>query len=292
MKKLVLMISVLFSSLLLSVFLGGEDVRAQYSGVCIDSSLSLSNGFVRRCGNKNIYVDMENKDKSSYFVSTNSAFSPLQTLYVGKVDGIDTFYSYGFAYFGYVYDDGSMKYHKGDYWTSISVDGVRIYDGKFDDDWWLNNTREERRVLYNQKGEYLIHQYANGTAYRTIRVIVVSEKDYDMTINSVKYGDKVVGKDSLIGNKGDLVIDIAKNKYGYEKKVNVSVNSCELDVVFNNNLVIENRKFSSCLNHNDTNKISITLYNGFGNKKTFKYSFKLASEKITIKLENSVSEMV
>lgn len=292
MRKLLVVFSVLFSSFILALFDFTSVSAADYSSVCADSSVSLEEGYIRRCGNNYIYIDMNNKDKSSYFVSTNSIDSNLQLLYVGDVDGVETFYSYGFYYFGTIYDERNFEYYKGDYWTSISIDGVRIYDGKFEDSWFLNNTKNERMIFYNEKGEYLIHQYANGKAYKTVKVIVVSEKDYDMSINSIKYGDKVVGVDSLVVNDSDLVIDIGKNKYGYEKNADISVNECEISTRFSNNLVVDNSKFQSCLIHNGNNKLDITLYNGFGKKKVFKYSFYLASEKITIDLENSVSEMV
>mgnify|MGYP003293849876 CR=1 FL=1 len=147
-------------------------------------------------------------------------------------------------------------------------------------------------IFYNEKGEYLIHQYANGKAYKTVRVIVVSQKDYDMSINSIKYGDKLVGMDSLMVNDSNLIIDVAENKYGYEKNVDVSVNECAFSVKFSGSITINKSKFQSCLIHNGNNKLNITLYNGFGKSKVFKYSFNLASEKITINLENSVSEIV
>ena len=292
MRKLLVVFSALFASIFFDLLKSDVVMASDYSTVCADSSVILEKGYIRRCGNKYIYIDMDNKRKSSYFVSTNSIDSKLQILYVGKVDGVDTFYSYGFYYFGVIYDDRKIGYYEGDYWTSISVDGVRIYDGKFEDGWFLDNTKNERMMFYNQKGEYLIHQYGNGKAYKTVRVIVVSQKEYDMTIDAIKYGDKVIGGESLVANNSDLVIDVGKNKYGYEKNVEISINECEFNAKLSDSLVVNNSDLQSCLVHNGNNKLNVTLHNGFGVSKTFKYSFYLASQKITIDLENSVSEMV
>lgn len=292
MKKLLISFSIIVSFFFFFILDFNHVNAVGYSSLCSDTESLAKDVYVRRCGHKNIYIDMDKKDKSSYFVSSNAVDSVLQTLYVGKVDGIDTFYTYGFYYFAYIYDERNFNYYEGDYWTSISVDGVRVYDGKFEDSWFLDNTRQERMVFYNQKGEYLIHQYADGKAYKTIRVFVVSEKDYDMSIEKIMYGDKIVGIDSLVEDDSNFIFNIRDSKYGYEKKVNVNFNGCEFSLLFSKNLVFDYNKFESCLVHNGQNKLNITLYNGFGKGKTFKYNFNLASEAITIDLKNSVSEMV
>ena len=289
MKKIFL--TVLFSFfffLFNAIYISAGD----YSKICNDDNIvGIYSETYRKCGNNYIYIDPENKEFSSFLVSSNNAYSKSQIIYKGKIDGIDTFYSIKFRFFGIVHDERNFISYKGDYWTTISLDGVKIYDGKFKDDWFEDQSFNDRVMIFDETGTYVFNQYVDGVLTNTIKVILVDTEDSYMGIDSVNYGDKNIGQEAFVEVYDDIIIDIADGKYGYNNKVVVNINECVFKMQFNERVVVSKEKFEPCLIHNDKNTLSVTLYNSFNIDKTFRYKFTFTSRKLTIQMENSVSKL-
>lgn len=271
-----------------SVYVSAGD----YSNICNDDTIEgIYSDTYKKCGNNYIYIDPDNREFSSFLVSSNNAYSKSQIIYRGKIDGVDTFYSIKFRFFGIVHDERNFTPYKGDYWTTISFDGVKIYDGKFKDNWFEDQNFNDRVIIFDDIGTYLFNQYVDGFLTNTIRVILVDSDDIYMGVDSVNYGDKLLGNEAFFEVYDDIVVDIADGKYGYNNRVVVNINNCVFKTQFEEKIIITKEKFEPCLIHNDRNTLSITLYNSFNIDKTFRYRFTFTSTKLTIKMENSVSKL-
>ena len=284
MKKL---IAFAVSFLFFCFFFEGNVKAIDYNFICMDEIHSNKSNY-KLCGRENIFL-INDKQKSSYFISTLDIYGDEQTLYAGKVDGVDTFYTLRFFYYSMIYDDRGASTSSNNYWSDIILNNVLIYSGEIKDNFFVNQTKRERVVEYALTGTYLIRQHVGSKIIKTIRIIIPEKKDYGMSIDSAMYGDKDIGDSNLIEKNKDLIFAISGGEYGFLNNVEVSVNECSFNVAFEHLLKINNNHFAKCLKYNENNKVSLVLYNGFNQSKQFKYSFMLHSNKVSIKLENSVS---
>lgn len=285
MKKIV----IVFSFLIFGWIFNSFQIKAyNYFSLCNETVVAES-GSYRKCGDNHLYLISE-KDKSSHFVSTLEMYSSSQILYAGVIDGLDTFYSNGFYYYGVVYDNQKYGETNLNYWSDIVLDNVLIYDDSFNDI-FMDQSKESSTYFIKKKGTYLIRQHIGSEIVKVVKMIVVDKKDFSLGIEKVKYDGKDINSNKIIGLDGDLSISFYGGKYGFDKYVKVEVNSCFKNVAFKRNLIVENETFKGCLKYNENNKIHITVTNGLGNKKTFDYNLKLLSNDVSISLENSVSSI-
>ena len=260
-----------------------------YASVCSEEVVA-DGGIHKKCGDNILYLT-DDENKSSYFVSTIELYNDAEIIYAGVIDGVDTFYSGGFYYYGIVYDETNIFSSGNDSWSDIILNGVLIYDGAFDDNFFINQSKKEFVVFYKEVGTYLIRQYTGNEIEKVVRIVVVDKKENRIGISVAKYGGSTLLSETMIGNEGDFKFSISGGKYGYGKKVDVKVNECQFKVLFSENLVIENSNFNKCLHYNENNKVSLTVYDVFGKGKTFNYNFNLLSRDVSVKLENSVSSI-
>jgi len=285
---------ILFYLLAFMIFImfDGNVVKADYYDVCNEEIIEAENSVYRRCGNNNIYLMQDNKKYSSYLVANRDIYKNNQILYAGVIDGIDTFYSLKFSYYSVIYDDRGLFTSKDNIWSDISINGVVVYSGEFDDVFFVDQSASQFvNLFYNEVGTYLIRQHIGDKVYSAIRMIVVDADEYSLNVNKVMFGDNSIDEPNLIYDKSDLVFYIDGGKYGFSNQVKIKINECNMDVGFSKELVIDNDEFDSCINENAMNNISITLYNGLNGYKTFKYSFRLHSEKLFIELEDSYNAL-
>lgn len=293
MKKVYYNLLYIFIAFFALVFLDSTSVDAlSYFQMCNDGNISAKNAMYYNCGDDPVFLYGEEEEKSSNFVSSLKINSGLNIIYAGKIDGMDTFYSLGFYYYGVVYDDRGLTTSKQNYWSDLSVNGVVVYDGKFTDNALVDQSKTDPVTFYNEKGTHLIRQYINNQVVKAIKVIVVEEKDSDLFIESAKLGEKNINDVSLFKQGEDLTFTITGGKYGFGSTAVVKFNDCKIVEDFRKKLVVSYSKFKNCAIENEDNSISLSLINGLGVEKTFKYSFGLKSNKVSIKLENTVSQTV
>ncbi len=241
----------------------------------------------------NVYVMPDDIEYSSYLVADrNVTYKTGIILYAGNIDGMETFYSTGFNYYGVVYDDRGFLTSKNNIWSDLSINGVLEYTGRFDDNVLVDESSSGYIHFYNEVGTYLIRQYIAHELKSYIKVIVVGKDDIDLNIDSAMFGDNKISDENVVDDGADLKFAINGGKYGFGGNVEVEVNSCKINVLFSKELVVNSAEFKGCLKLNERNEIGVTIYNGLARKKTFKYYLKLVSDKVEIKLENSVSEVV
>ena len=269
------------------MFMFSENVSANYSEVCNGGEIASSSLTYKKCDNHNIYL-MPGNDHSSYIVASEDLNNNKQILYAGKIDGIDTFYATRFKLYREVYDDRGLFSGDKNMWMDLSINGVVEYDGKFNDNILVDES-EHFLQIYNEVGTYLLRQYFKDKMVGSIRVIVMDRLDSDLHVDSAYLGEQDMKSREILRNQGNLSFAVSGGKYGFESKVNVKVNSCNIMTNFSKELVIKYADFASCLIDNDTNRVTLTLTNGVGMVNDFKYSFKLVGESVSIKLFNSIS---
>lgn len=293
MKKIFCNLLYVLVAFIFVSFFDSFSVNARsYFQMCDDGAIKANNSVYYNCGDDSVFLYGEEEEKSSTFVSSLKMNSGLNIIYAGKVDGVDTFYSLGFYYYGVVYDDRGITTSNQNYWSDLSVNGIVVYDGKFTDNALVDQSKNDPVIFYDEKGTHLIRQYINNKVVKSIKMIVVDEKDHDLIIESAKFGDSNIEDVSLVSSDSDLTFSIAGGKYGFGNEALVTVNGCEFTKDFSKNLSISYNKFKACLIDNENNNISLTLRNGLGVEKVFKYSVGLKSNHVAIKLENTVSQTV
>lgn len=276
-------------SVLLMLFVG-EKVKANYRDMCDVGDIEAGNGsYYSRCYDENIYLMPGNKN-SSYIITDTTFNDKQEILYAGVVNGLDTFYSTRFRVYSVVYDDRGLFSKNEDMWIDLSIDGVLVYTGEFENNILIDNSSQEFFV-YNQVGTYLIRQYRKGQIVSAIRMVVVNRFDNDLLVDSVTWGDEDLSSERITRNDGDIVFNVGGGKYGYGPNVLLNVNSCELEMRFSKKIVLSYDSISQCLVDNDTNKITLKLTNGLKMEKTFTYKFDLLVDRATIKLINSISTL-
>lgn len=263
-----------------------ENVRAEYSDVCNGDEIQALNSNYKKCDDNIVYL-IDNR-YSSYINSTEDFSGKKQLLYAGKIDNADTFYTTKFEFHGVVFDNRKIGSTKENLWSDLSIDGVVRYTGKFNDNFLVDESSMTSTV-YNEVGTYLIRQFVNGKIEKIIRVIVVHRLDDKMSVTSAKWGNNNLSLKEIVRGNDDIVFEIEGGDYGFELDANLKVNSCNIIVPFSKKMVISYSEFSDCLLDNDKNKITLSLVNGLGMQKDFKYTFNLVGEKVSIKLINSIS---
>lgn len=262
-----------------------------YETVCNGDTIFSSQNKLQVC-DENVYL-MKNDVKNSSFLRGKIDFKYYQgkLLYAGKIDGIETFYSSGFNFYGVVYDNNGL-FKREDAYSDLSIDGEILYNGAFDDNVFVDQSYNRFVGYFNEIGEYKIRQFVNGKIHNVIRV-VVNRFDYDINVDSVKYGDNSINEKNLVfGKDKKLSFYFTGGKYGFGKDVSLSINGCAKKVMFFNPLIIDEGILSSCLKLNENNSIKLTVSNGLDESQTFKYDFKIVTGSVSIKLENSVSKIV
>ena len=288
MKKFLIFISVFVSFLLFN----GSKVSA-YTDTCNAGEIYSVSGTYKLCGSNNIYLMENNKELSSFLVATRGVSNrDGKVIYAGKVGGIDTFYSSGFNFYGVVYDDKGLFTSSNNVWSDVSINGIVVYSGEFEDNALLDESREGFIEYYDEVGTYLIRQYIGGKVQSAIKVIVVDRNAVEVNVEDAKFGDDLLEDINLPYSQSDLSFKFSGGTYGFGQKVSLSVNSCKITVPFRNVLVVDYDLFGACLLPNEFNTVSLTAYNGFNNDKTFKYLFNLRSSNVSIKLEASFSDVV
>ena len=288
MKKILIFISIFASFILFN----DSKVKA-YSDTCDVGEIYSVNGTYKLCGSNNIYLMENNKELSSFVVATRGVSNrDGKVFYAGKVGGVDTFYSSGFNFYGVVYDDKGLFTSNNNVWSDISINGIVVYSGEFEDNALLDESKKGFIEYYNEVGTYLIRQYVGGNVENAIKVIVVSRNDIDVNVEEAKFGDSLLEDINLSYSQSNLSFKFTGGTYGFGQKVALSVNGCKMTVPFRNSLVVDYDLFGSCLLPNEFNTVSLTVYNGFDNGKTFKYLFSLHSSSVSIKLEASFSDVV
>ena len=266
------------------------DVNA-YENMCTGKVMLSSSNMYRVC-NKNVYLMKGDNHKSSYLLGDrNFKYNTGKIVYAGKIDGIETFYSTGFNYYGVVYDNREW-FSTNDAWSDLSINGVVEYNVKFEKNLLIDQSSSKFISFYNEIGEYRIRQFIGGKVDSVIRVFVVSPDDYDVSVESLKYGDKSVNGANLIQGQEDLVFEFGGGTHGFGTVASLVVNECTMNVPFANPLRITNDKLNKCLIANAKNNVDIKVYDGLGRYDTFKYSFKLVSSEVSITMKDSVSELV
>jgi hypothetical protein len=272
------------------LFNSHENINAGiYDKACKDTIIA-NKGTYKNCGNEYIHTLPEEKEYSSGFRSTEKmSGDDTRILYVGPINGIDTFYSTGFFYYPVVYDNREAFNNDKNYWTTVSRNGQIVYDGSFKDNILLDQSEKSFCRNFNLEGTYLIKQYIGSRVVNTLKVIVVSKEDLSLSVENIKYGDKHISENSLLGKGENLNLTITGGTFGYEKEINVKVNECSFNVPFSKQLIIDNSDFRKCLKYNEKNHLSLTIYNGFNKSRTFKYGFVLNSNNVSIKMKDSIS---
>ena len=265
------------------------NVKASYDDVCIGEEIETNSINYKKCDNGIIYL-LPGNEHSSYIISIEDADRNKQILYAGKQNGLETFYTTRFNLYSVVYDDRGLFSGDENYWMDLSINGVVKYSGKFNDNLLVDES-EKKFTIYSEVGTYLLRQYYKNEIVSAIRVVVVNRLDADLLIDSAYYGPTDLNNKEIVKNESNLVFNIGGGKYGFDSVVNVIVNSCDMEVEFSKSIVINNENFSSCLIDNDDNKVSVTLSNGLGMKKTVTYEFELVGESVSIKLENNISTL-
>ena len=93
--------------------------------------------------------------------------------------------------------------------------------------------------------------------------------------NSAKIiADDILNSKPHVGKNKNIQIKVSDGRYGYDDQLMVSVNSCEFSLFFGKNLDISYTKFSKCLKYNENNRLTLSLYNGFGDNRNFVYNFR------------------
>lgn len=266
-----------------------EGVKANYSEVCKGDQVETNSIEYSKCDDSIIYLLPGNKH-SSYIVSIEDNSYNKQILYAGKQNGLDTFYTGRFNLYHVVYDDRGLFTSDENYWMDLSINGAIRYTGEFNDNMLVDES-ETGFTVYNEVGTYILRQYYKGKMVSAIRVIVVDRFDTDLFINKAFYGDSDLESNEVIKNSNNLVFDISGGKYGFDPIAKLSVNSCDMELMFSKQLIIDYGEFSHCLLDNDKNKIVVTLKNGLNMESVFTYKFKLVGEHVSIKLVNSISTL-
>ena len=292
--KLINRFLMLFVAFLMFVLLENVNVKATYSDVCDGEQIKASSGTYTRCDNKNIYLMMNDINKSSYIVANRDVEIKNQLLYAGKIDGLDTFYSLAFNYYSVIYDNRNLFNSNDNVYSDISINGEVVYSGKFEDNILIDESKSFFvKAFYDEKGTYLIRQYIGNKVYSAIRVIVVDDKDLNITVSNAKYGTELLGENDLIyDSSNNLSFAVNGGQYGFGNYVNVKINECSKSVVFNKNLIITSEVINGCLKQNDNNTVSLTILNGLGEEKKYDYKFYLYGANVSIKLEDSVSDVI
>ena len=278
---------------LLYVFVFCQDrcfAQEAYSSVC-NENVEAEGKTYKNCGNGYIHTLPDDKERSSGFRSTRKfGGDESRTIYIGKENNIDTFYTMGFYYYSVVYDDMSIANSDKNYWTTVSINGWIAHNSSFEDIPFVDQSKKIGNIFFNVEGEYLIKQYIGNEVVNVLRVYVIGKQESDVGVASVKYGNKDIDSLNLIGLDSDFTIEMSGGKYGFGENVDVSINSCSFAYPFAKSLMIYNKDIKSCLNYK-SNNLSLSIYNGFGGKEIFKYSFNINSNDVFIKLEDSVSEV-
>ena len=286
MKKIILFILTIVSYFLFNFV----NIKA-YDSVCNGGEIYADGGKYKVCEGY-VYLKPSEKKHSSHLVAdVGVEYKTGKILYVGKIDGIDTFYSSGFNYYGVVYDDGPFS--NKDSYSDLSINGIIDYSGKFEDNIFIDQSKGSFINFYNEVGNYLIRHYVGGKVDTVIKVVVASKKDFDLGVSSIKYNGYNIGENSVIfDEKGELAFNFSGGKYGFGKFVEITINKCEMKKSYSHTLIVKNEELSSCLKLNDSNIVSVNLYDGLGKSKKFNYSFPIVSDKLKITLENSVSKLI
>lgn len=289
MKKIISFITGVFFACLLFICDSSSVEAVDYNSVCKDS-IAASEGSYRRCGNSHIYT-MDDTAHASHFVSSKEPFGVDEILYAGKIGGVETFYGAKFYLYPVVYDNRSIGQTGENAWIDVSADNVLVYDGRFEDNLFVNQSKNELMKVFEVKGTYLIRQYIGGDIVNVIKIIVPDKSDYGLDIKNIKYGQEDISTTGLVGNNKDLNIQITGGNYGFNGVVGISVNECTFEVAYSAKLKVENHRFRQCLKYNERNSVVVTVYNGFNVGKVFKYGLKISSNEVSIKMEDSVSKV-
>lgn len=288
MRKSIRYIFILFASLFVAS-IQGKNVKAGYEDTCNIDVIETKYNSYYKCGDNIIYLLPGNKN-SSYVIAAKDFNNEKQILYAGVQDGLDTFYTTRFRLYSVVHDNRALFHSDENMWVDLSINGVVVYDGAFKDSALVDNSRASF-YRYNEKGTYLIRQYFKGEIIKSIRMIVVDRLDSDITIDSALWGNSEL-KGEIVTSKENIVFNVDGGKYGFDSKVSLKFNSCEKQISFSKKLELKYEDFADCLKDNDYNSIALTLKSGLGSSSTFKYSFKVVGETVSIKLVDSVSSVV
>lgn len=277
-------------SLFFCIVISNEKISAYYDSVCNYESIQTDSGDFKDCKNNVIYLDEENKDRSSFIVANREMYGENKILYKGNVNGIETFYASSFNFYAVVYDDRSLFGANADQWSTVTINNETVYDGSFDDS-FFNKSSKNYLPLYNEIGTYLIKNYVGGKVTNVIRVIVIDHTEFGIEVKSATYGDDNLNDRISSTNSYDLSFEFSGGKYGIGNNILISINSCNRTIDYSDVITLKNEEFRECLVYNEVNKIKLTAYNGFGNSKTFTYEIIVKSRNVDIKLENSVSKL-
>lgn len=290
MKKHLINFMVFMGSVLF-FFLISTPVEAGYSEVCVNGEILAQDSTYKKCGRNIIYLYEEDKKHSSYIISNKEYGSKDQILYAGVVDGLDTFYASRFDFYSVVYDDRGLFTSSENMWADIAINGETVYDGAFKDNTLIDNSFEGFLTMYNEVGTYIVRQYISQKVVKAIRIIVVSPKDYDLYVAEASLGEESLLSSEVSESTGDLFFAITGGKYGFAEDVIVNVNTCEIKMKFDKNLVVPYSYFDGCLVKNDHNEVDVTIANGLNQQITINFDFKLVGNSVSIKLENSISSV-
>ena len=285
---------VIFTLCLLGYFVFGFQSVSAYDEVCVSGEIHSDGVSYKDCGNSNIFVSDKFITHSSYLTAeTPLDYRQGKIIYAGKIDGLDTFYSSGFNYFGVVYDERNIFDTKMNIWSDISINGSVVYSGKIEDTVLVDQSYRKFINYYNEVGTYLIRQFIGSTLFAAIRVIVVDKRSVDLGVEEVLYGDHLVSEYNLPYSNSGLTFKLSGGKYGFGRIANVKINDCEFKIGINGKILeIDGNMYSKCFKINEQNEVDLELFDGLGRNKVFKYIFNLLSEKVSIKLEDSVNASI
>lgn len=269
----------------------GDVVKADYKETCSDISVFSDNGKYRRCGTNIIYLYENDKKHSSYIISNNEYGSEDELLYAGLVEGVHTFYGYRFSVYTVVYDAREWFSSDENMWMDMTLNNVVVYNGKFEDNYLVDESSERFSTIYNEVGTYFFRQYKGSEIVGKIRVVIVDKNDYDLSVESALWGDYSLFDSKMIVNDNDMVFSFGGGKYGFDENIRIGVNECYFSLKFSKVLRLSYGDFSSCLISDGVNKVVVELSNGLNMVKSFSYKFSLGREKVSISLESTVSKV-
>lgn len=288
MKKIIRVLAFFILFLMMGVFVD-DVVMASYEDICSEK-IETEDGYVYNCEKNIIYIDPSDS-KSSYMIASNRYMSKNRILYAGVVDGLDTFYSTSFSYYRVVYDDRGLFTSSKSKYSDISINGEMVYNGKFKDNLLVDNSVEGFLPYFDEKGTYLIRHYVNSKVVRSIRMIVIDEKDNDLKVSAAFYGNESLDSKEMVYSNSNLRFVISGGKYGIGDNVTININECVIDKSYNKELILYTEEFGKCLINNGVNKISVTLVNGLNDTIDFSYKLNFINQDVTIRLVDSISKI-
>lgn len=230
------------------------------------------------CGNY-IYTYYEDTLHSSMIYSSDEDAS---ILYAGEKDGVSIFYSNGFKYYNFSYDDRSNK--DNNLWSIISHRGKVIYDGSFNDSWLIDDSHHGLYYYTLYADVYTIRQYANdGKLYRTIAIYNIGEGSIDFIktlYDGVEFSADIINE--VYEAKQGISIE-TNSMYGI-KSVSANIDGNYIDAtIIGKKVLIDKDSLNPHLSKSSVVELEVELQDYLLIKSKKVFSIKMVSDNVQIK---------